>query len=87
MPDERQANIILLRTGGEYTWSKIKQAVDWLHPQTYVHQRRDNQQYRQGKAHETGTWEEPHSADTTTMDIEDWLFYALPSPTPWTISP
>lgn len=77
---ERQANI-LLRTGGEYTWSKVKQAVDLLYPQTYVHQRRDNQQYRQGKgrtARETGTWEEPHSADTTNMDIEDWLYYEDP---------
>ena len=57
---ERQANI-LVRTGGEYDWKKVKQAVGLLYLQA-VTQRRDRdspgKQHRKGRcAHEThGDW-------------------------------
>ena len=79
---ERQANL-LLRTGGEYNWKKVKQAVELLYPQTNVPRSRDRdqgKQYGKGRsAHETsqGTWDEP-SNNVDNMDLEDWLYYEDP---------
>ena len=75
---ERQANI-LLRTGGEYTWKKVKAAVELLYPQTAVAPRRDRDYKGFGKgrmAHEVqGTWDDSYEH---SMDLEDWLFYEDP---------
>ena len=78
---ERQANI-LLRTGGEYNWKKVKQAVELLYPSTTVPQRSREpyKQYGKGRsAHETTQGDWSHEAYVTeNMDIEDWLYYEDP---------
>ena len=77
---ERQANI-LLRTGGDYEWQKVKAAVDLLYPQTYVNRGRTTydkpsdgrSSYGKGRtAHETqGHWEPEVS--TEEVDLEEWI--------------
>ena len=78
---ERQANI-LLRTGGDYTWKKVRSAVELLYPLTTVAVRRDRDKGYGGKggraAHETQQgWNEPEQ-NNSEMELEDWLFYEDP---------
>ncbi|CAE7233125.1 GIP, partial [Symbiodinium necroappetens] len=86
MSTERQANL-LLRTGGEYNWKKMKQAVELLYQNVTVKAGRDrdaNQggfRGRQRAAHEThntNEWNadlwripEPHASEE---QIGNWLY-------------
>ena len=83
---ERRANI-LLRTGGEYNWKKVKQAVELLYPQTMVSAPRRNFDHSKGagkrQAHEAqGQGDDAQyatsSTDLASMDLEDWLYYEDP---------
>ena len=84
---ERQANV-LLRTGGDYDWKKVKKAVELLYPQTTVTSRHRDKGYGKGRtAHEVqGNWDESQSqqpegaqqGQDPNMDLEDWLYYEDP---------
>ena len=82
---DRQANL-LLRTGGEYDWPKIKQAIDLLYPNVVVrHGGQAGKGYRGRGAHEAQqqqhsesyqndwTWAVPEPGDDAAS-IEDWIY-------------
>ena len=80
---ERQANL-LLRTNGEYDWSKIKQAVELLYPTVVVKQADNRGRPGRGRgAHEVqqqsdawyGDWPMPDASD---QQFGEWLEYHDP---------
>ena len=79
MSTERQANL-LLRTGGEYHWKKIKQAVELLYQGVVVRGNREGREppvRRQRAAHEAQQWDygdlRTPSAAATDEQIQTWI--------------
>ncbi|CAE7660365.1 FCPF, partial [Symbiodinium necroappetens] len=79
MSTERQANL-LLRTGGEYHWKKIKQAVELLYQGVVVRGNREGREppvRRQRAAHEAQQWDYGDlripSVAATDEQIQTWI--------------